>query len=101
MSVSPCLLMVAPNRARRVYQDHPAIPLTPEELARDVQECLAAGASAMHVHVRETDGRHLLDAGAYQDAISAIQEAVGDQLLLSGHQRSRWALFAFRAETCH
>ncbi|UQI40387.1 3-keto-5-aminohexanoate cleavage protein [Vreelandella venusta] len=82
MSASPCLLMVAPNGARRVYQDHPAIPLTPEELARDAQECLAAGASAMHVHVRETDGRHLLDAGAYQDAISAIQEAVGDQLLL-------------------
>ena len=47
MSLSPCLLMVAPNGARRVYHDHPAIPLTPEELARDAQECLAAGASAM------------------------------------------------------
>ena len=82
MSLSPCLLMVAPNGARRVYQDHPAIPLTPEELARDAKACLAAGASAMHVHVREADGRHLLDAAAYQDAISAIQEAVGDQLLL-------------------
>ncbi|BBM05439.1 hypothetical protein HAALTHF_16120n [Vreelandella aquamarina] len=56
--------------------------LTPEELARDAQECLAAGASAMHVHVREAGGRHLLDAGAYRDAISAIKETVGDQLLL-------------------
>ena len=82
MSLLPCLLMVAPNGARRVYQDHPAIPLTPEELARDAKECLAAGASAMHVHVREADGHHLLDAAAYQDAISAIQEVVGDQLLL-------------------
>lgn len=34
MTFSPCLLMVAPNGARRVYHDHPAIPLTPEELAR-------------------------------------------------------------------
>ncbi len=82
MSLSPCLLMVAPNGARRVYQDHPAIPLTPEELARDARQCLAAGAAAMHVHVREADGRHRLDAGAYRDAISAITEAVGDQLLL-------------------
>ncbi len=32
MSLSPCLLMVAPNGARRVYHDHPAIPLTPEDL---------------------------------------------------------------------
>ena len=82
MIASPCLLMVAPNGARRVYQDHPAIPLTPEELARDAKECLAAGASAMHLHVREADGRHLLDAAAYQEALSAIQDAVGDQLLL-------------------
>tara|TARA_B100000929_G_scaffold279471_1_gene256649 strand:+ start:483 stop:1193 length:711 start_codon:yes stop_codon:yes gene_type:complete len=36
----------------------------------------------MHVHVREADGRHLLDANAYRDAISAIKETVGDQLLL-------------------
>lgn len=82
MSFSPCLLMVAPNGSRRVYQDHPAIPLTPDELARDAQACVAAGASAMHLHVREADGRHLLDAGAYRDAISAVKEAVGDQLLL-------------------
>lgn len=34
MSASSCLLMVAPNGARRVYHDHPAIPLTSEELAR-------------------------------------------------------------------
>lgn len=82
MIASPCLLMVAPNGARRVYQDHPAIPLTPEELARDARGCLAAGASAMHLHVREADGRHLLDAAAYQEALSAVQDAVGDQLLL-------------------
>ncbi|QEW05144.1 BKACE family enzyme [Nitrincola iocasae] len=82
MSHSPCLLMVAPNGARRVYTDHPAIPLTPEELARDAQQCVKAGASMMHLHVREPNGRHLLDVTAYKEAISAINEAVGDQLIL-------------------
>lgn len=79
---SPCLLTVAPNGARRTYQDHPAIPLTPEELARDAHECLLAGAAMLHLHVREPDGRHLLATDAYREAIHAIREAVGDDMVL-------------------
>ena len=30
--------------------DHPAVPLTPEALARDAQDCAAMGAMAFHVH---------------------------------------------------
>jgi len=79
---SPCLLTVAPNGARRTYQDHPSIPLTPEEMARDARECLSAGAAMLHLHVREPDGRHLLDAAVYREAICAIREAVGNELVL-------------------
>lgn len=82
MTASACLLTVAPNGARRRYSDHAAIPLTPEELARDARACLAAGAAMMHLHVREPDGRHLLDAGAYREAIAAIREAVGEEMVL-------------------
>ena len=78
----PCLLMVAPNGARRLHADHPAIPLTPEALARDAVACRDAGAAMMHLHVREPDGSHLLDAGAYREATAAIRGAVGDDLLL-------------------
>lgn len=79
---SPCLLMVAPNGARRTYVDHPAIPLTPEALAQDAANCRDAGAAMMHLHVRETNGRHLLDANAYREAMAAIQASVGDELVL-------------------
>ncbi|MCA1772317.1 MAG: 3-keto-5-aminohexanoate cleavage protein [Halomonas sp.] len=82
IDASPCLLMVAPNGARRGHADHPAIPLTPDALARDARECLAAGASAIHLHVRDGEGRHLLDASAYREALKAIREAVGDELVL-------------------
>lgn len=80
--MAPCLLMVAPNGARRSQADHPAIPLTPESLARDARECLAAGAAAIHLHVRDREGRHLLEASAYREALQAIREAVGDELVL-------------------
>lgn len=79
---SPCLLMVAPNGARRTHADHTAIPLTPEALAADAVSCREAGAAMMHVHVREPDGRHLLDAGAYREALTAIRAAVGDEMVL-------------------
>jgi 3-keto-5-aminohexanoate cleavage enzyme len=79
---TPCLMTIAPNGARRGYDDHPAIPLTPGELARDARACLGAGAAMMHLHVREPDGRHLLDAGAYREALAAIREAVGDAMVL-------------------
>ncbi|KAA0012864.1 3-keto-5-aminohexanoate cleavage protein [Billgrantia pellis] len=81
-ATTPCLLTVAPNGARRGYDDHSAIPLTPGELARDARACLTAGAAMMHLHVREPDGRHLLDVGAYREALAAIREAVGDAMVL-------------------
>ena len=36
----------------------------------------------MHMHVRRPDGRHLLDAQAYRDALAAVRKAVGDELLV-------------------
>lgn len=75
-------IAVAPNGGRRTKADHPGVPLTPAELARTAAECLDAGAAMIHVHVRRPDGRHLLDAEAYRQAINAIRAEVGDQLVV-------------------
>lgn len=75
-------IAVAPNGARKLKTDHPAVPLTPAELARTAAECLEAGASMIHVHVRKPDGTHLLDAEAYQAATDAIRAAVGRSLVI-------------------
>ncbi|MBL4614438.1 MAG: 3-keto-5-aminohexanoate cleavage protein, partial [Magnetovibrio sp.] len=44
--------------------------------------CLAAGAAMLHLHVRDQDGGHLLDAQAYREAIDAVRGAVGDDMVL-------------------
>ena len=36
----------------------------------------------MHMHVRRPDGRHLLNAQAYQDATAAVRRAVGQSLVI-------------------
>ena len=74
--------MAAPNGARRTRDDHPAIPLTPEELATEATSLLAAGVSVLHLHVRDADGRHSIDSARYRDAIDAIRSAVGQELIL-------------------
>ncbi len=75
-------IAVAPNGGRRTKADHPAIPLTPEELALTARGCLDAGAAMIHVHVRNEDGSHLLDAGAYRAAIASIRSVVGDRMVV-------------------
>jgi uncharacterized protein (DUF849 family) len=80
--LGPTAIAVAPNGGRRSKADHPALPITPEELAYAAASCLEAGACMIHVHVRSSNGAHLLDADAYRAASSAIRAAVGDRLLV-------------------
>ncbi|BCH26982.1 3-keto-5-aminohexanoate cleavage protein [Mesorhizobium sp. L-8-3] len=78
----PTAICVAPNGGRLSKVEHPAVPLGPFELARTAQECLDAGACLIHVHVRDQDGGHLLDASAYREVMQAIGEVVGDEMIV-------------------
>src|SRR5512140_78338 len=78
----PVIVAVAPNGARKKRADHPRLPITAIELAACAQECLAAGASMLHLHVRDSQGAHSLDPDLYENAITAIRQRVGDDLIL-------------------
>ncbi len=82
MTWEPLILTVAPNGAYKTHQDHPQVPLNASELAQAAQACLNAGASMIHLHVRDATGRHLLEAAAYREATTAIRKAVGDELVI-------------------
>jgi len=79
---TPLVLTVAPNGARRTKADHPALPLTPAELADTAADCLEAGAAMIHLHVRDAAGRHSLDPDTYRAAIDAIRRRVGQRLVI-------------------
>ncbi|RWE24789.1 MAG: 3-keto-5-aminohexanoate cleavage protein [Mesorhizobium sp.] len=76
------VIAVAPNGGRRTKVDHSALPITPEELASVAAASLDAGAAMIHVHVRDRDGGHLLDAEAYRAATAAIKAHVGEGLVV-------------------
>ena len=70
---TPFELMVAPNGARLKKSDHPAVPITPLEVANTAKACADVGASAIHVHVRDETGAHCLDPKRYSETIKAIR----------------------------
>jgi len=55
---------------------HAALPVTPEQLARDAERAVMAGAGALHVHPRDGDGRESLAAEHVHAALRAIRAVV-------------------------
>ena len=82
MVTQPIAIAVAPNGARKTHIDHAALPITPDELAVCARQCLDAGAAMLHLHVRRPDGTHSLEPDDYRPAIAAVQQAVGDALVI-------------------
>lgn len=76
------LIGVAPNGARRTKTDHPALPMTPQEIAEEAEGCRQAGAGLLHMHVRDDEGRHSLDAGRYREAMAGVRARSGEGLIL-------------------
>ena len=80
--MTPLLVMVAPNGARRTKADHPHLPITPADIAAEAGRCRDAGATIFHLHVRDQNDAHSLDPDRYRAAIDAVRAAVGESLVI-------------------
>jgi 3-keto-5-aminohexanoate cleavage enzyme len=76
------IIAVAPNGARLGKADHPALPLSPLEIVRCCESCVDEGATMLHLHVRDTGGRHILSAEAARDLAAQIKARVGDKAVI-------------------
>jgi uncharacterized protein (DUF849 family) len=78
----PLIITSAPNGAYKQPADHAQVPLTATHLALTAMACLEAGASMLHLHIRDAQGRHSLDVTSYREALAAVRSAVGDAMVL-------------------
>jgi uncharacterized protein (DUF849 family) len=76
------LIIVAPNGARRTKADHPALPITPAELADTVARCADAGAAMVHLHARTPSGEHSLEVEDNRAVLEAVREQLGDRVIV-------------------
>jgi uncharacterized protein (DUF849 family) len=67
------MLVVAALNGGRSPADHPAMPLSPGQLATAAAEAASAGAGAVHFHVRGADGRESLAAADVAAAVTEVR----------------------------
>ena len=70
------MLIEAALNGGRTRAEHPAVPCTPQELAASAKESIAAGAGAIHFHVRSRDGGESVGADDVAAAVTAVRAAI-------------------------
>ena len=56
MTATPCIITCAITGSLPKKADNPAVPITPQEQIESTQEAFEAGATLVHLHVRNDDG---------------------------------------------
>ncbi len=67
------LVTVAPTGAEHDKADLPQLPTTLDELIETARRCEAAGASLIHLHLRDGEHRPTLDPGRLRAAVDALR----------------------------
>lgn len=68
--ISACL-----TGAMTSKQACPSLPITPAEIASDAVACVKAGASILHIHVRDGNAQFTMETEYFVQAVDAIKEA--------------------------
>ncbi len=62
-------------------EQNPAVPYTVEEIVREAKDSYDAGASVIHLHVREDDGTPTQSKDRFQECVSAILRERPDAII--------------------
>jgi 3-keto-5-aminohexanoate cleavage enzyme len=69
----PVILTAALVGAELTRKETPYLPLTPQEIAEAARLSVAAGASVVHIHVRDESGNPTNSAARFQEVLTAIR----------------------------
>jgi uncharacterized protein (DUF849 family) len=94
------VIQVAPYGPQWAPGDSTDIPVTMDEQVQKAVDCYNAGATVLHVHVREPDGKGSKRLSQFNEMLSRLRTAVPDMLLQVGGsisfapeddgQRAKW-----------
>lgn len=68
------IITVAPTGSLPKKSDTPYVPITPDEIAKDVRECYDLGASVVHIHARDKEGNNVHDFIRYVEIVEKIKK---------------------------
>lgn len=82
IGLNKAAIIVAPNGATKTRLDHPALPITIDQIVTDVIACRDAGAAMVHLHARDKNGLHSLEIDDNLSTLDAVRTAVGDSIIV-------------------
>lgn len=59
----------------------PYVPITPEEIAADSVACVKAGASVIHIHIRDEEGKNTMETVRWVEVVTKVREALASENL--------------------
>jgi len=74
-------------------RDNPHLPVTPDEIAADVQRCYQAGARVFHIHARDKDEEPVYHREVFAEIIQKIRQNIPDAIICattSGRKHKRF-----------
>lgn len=77
----PIILSLAPTGMVPTRNDSPFVPLSPEEVARDVEDCAALGITYVHLHARDENGAPDWRPETFRRFVSAIRERTPEMVI--------------------
>lgn len=75
------IITCALTGAEVTKDQNPAVPYTPEEMAQSAYEAYTAGASILHLHVRDDNGKPTQDKERFKQNIEAIKAKCPDAII--------------------
>lgn len=77
------IITIAPTGAWPKKENNPAVPMTPEEIAKDVYECWKAGAAVAHLHMRDDKGNGTMDKEKFKKTVELIKAYKNCDIILN------------------
>ncbi|MBP2654403.1 MAG: kce 5 [Firmicutes bacterium] len=72
--MNKCIITVAPTGAWPKKENNPNVPMTPKEIAEEVNDCWKAGAAVAHLHMRDDEGNGTMSTEKFRETVALIKE---------------------------
>ena len=94
----PVPIVLAPTGMVPTRAMTPHVPLTPEEIARDVAAAAKLGITSVHLHARDADGVPTWDRETYARIVGAVREQAPEVVINVSTSGRTWSELEKRAD---
>lgn len=95
---APVPIVLAPTGMVPTRGMTPHVPLTPDEIARDVAAAAAIGITSVHLHARDADGEPAWDREIYARIVGAVREVAPEVVINVSTSGRTWSELEKRAD---